>query len=227
MIILLSCLAVAMCFTTLGLGFVNLASGPRIPAPVAEAKLAPPQVRATPARLIEEPVLEPVQPESVRKKILEEKKKQIETGMADVGRQSRELDQAKRELALKQETLAKTRNSLAELQKQSQEMARQASERSKSLSQLKFNGRRRWPMWKAVPRRLNGRWPKPTAKPSSFAVRFKIKRLFSTRSGSSEGERPENVLNLWSVFAEASCYCLRASAFRPTAWAAPLHLFRL
>ncbi|MDQ2901011.1 MAG: hypothetical protein M3Y07_14620, partial [Acidobacteriota bacterium] len=39
MIILLSCLAVAMCFTTLGMGFVNLASGPRIPAPHPTPKL--------------------------------------------------------------------------------------------------------------------------------------------------------------------------------------------
>ena len=137
MIILLSCLAVAMCFTTLGLGFVNLASGPRMPAPVAEAKLAPPQIRATPA-FVDEPVRQPVQPEAVKKKILEEAKKQIETGLADVGRQSRELDQAKRNLALQQETLAKSRNSLSELQKQSQEMARQASERTKSLNPVEI-----------------------------------------------------------------------------------------
>ncbi|MDQ6665604.1 MAG: hypothetical protein M3Z23_14580 [Acidobacteriota bacterium] len=147
MIILLSCLAVAMCFTTLGMGFVNLASGPRIPAPHPTPKIGPAVV---PAKLeISRP--EPIEKESEerlqakalklakaeeeRKKLLEEQnKKQYDVALAQVSRQSRDLDQEKRKLTQQQETLQKARATLTDLQKQLQDQLRQATERTRNMS---------------------------------------------------------------------------------------------
>ncbi|MGI8990825.1 MAG: hypothetical protein ACR2I2_14765 [Bryobacteraceae bacterium] len=132
MIILLSCLAVAMCFTTLGMGFVNLASGPRIPAPAP--KLAPVAVPAN---------LEVSGPDTAgtedrrqaRKKLLEERnKKTYDLALAQVSGQLRDLDQEKRKLAQQQYTLQKARATLADLQKQLQEQLRQASEKTRNMS---------------------------------------------------------------------------------------------
>ncbi|MDQ6707720.1 MAG: hypothetical protein M3Z85_17300 [Acidobacteriota bacterium] len=141
MIILLSCLAVAMCFTTLGMGFVNLASGPRIPAPHPTPKLG--QV-VVPVKLVEESeteeqrqakALKLTQAEDRRQKLLEERnKKQYEVALAQLSRQSGDLDQEKRKLAQQQETLQRARATLADLQKQLQEQLRQANERTRNMS---------------------------------------------------------------------------------------------
>lgn len=115
----LICVAVTMCFTTLGLGFMNIAPG-RVPA--LQQPAAPPQ------EIAPEPVTLPLQAEPT-----DRQKKELESMTAKLEQEARDVDQQKRKLALDRATLLKSRNSLAAIEKQLEDGVRQASERANTV----------------------------------------------------------------------------------------------
>ena len=116
----LSCLVAAVCFTTLGLGFVNIAGGPRLPA-------QPPQV-PEPA-----PALQPHVAKADNGQPTEDRKNELENLAVKLEREARDVDRQKQKLALDRATLLKSQNTLAAIEKQIQDGVRQASEKATTV----------------------------------------------------------------------------------------------
>ncbi len=114
----LICAAVTMCFTALGLGFMNM-----VPPPAPEL-----QPRAAPAQEIAE---EPPAPQA--KQPTEQQKKEMEITAAKLEQEALDVERQRRKLALDRATLLKSRNTLAAIEKQIQDGVRQASEKANTV----------------------------------------------------------------------------------------------
>ncbi len=116
----LICLVAAMSFTTLGLGFVNIAGGPSLPAkpaPLPEPAPAP----------------QPQVPAAIDGPAVERQKKEFENLTGKLEQEARDVDRQKRKLALDRTTLLKSQNTLAVIEKQLQDGVRQASEKANAV----------------------------------------------------------------------------------------------
>ncbi len=123
MIMLLSCLAVALCFLSFGLGMINLTGSQAAAQPAPP----PPPVAA--------PVPPPPPPEDHESRAqAAQKKLELQRLNSELERQRQELERLQRELEQQKANLKKARQQLAALLAQAQSLAQQVAERTGRLA---------------------------------------------------------------------------------------------